>query len=314
MNVTLTTSDSREALRFERRLAHPIERVWRAVVLPAELGQWFPAAAYWTPEAGETFEAGGQTGQITELSAPQLIEWTFGGQLFRFELHAEQDDCVLVFTHIFDDGGAAAQTAAGWACYFDRLEPHLSGGNLSEESAHAPIGERHERYAAQFGVDPAPGRMFVAGLDFRDPVLEDGPVLRLERRYDQPIERLWQALTDPAELHQWFPGGLEVGDSEAPRLLTGSWQGEGTLRFELRPEGTGCVLGFSHTFTDRDQAALAGAGWDRCFARLDALLADQMMSEAASLVSWPEVHERLAARWNVDPEIGRTAYAQRPRD
>ncbi len=74
------------------------------------------------------------------------------------------------------------------------------------------------------------------------------------------------------------------------------------------------MLAFTHTFADRDQAALAGAGWDRCFARLDALLAEAPMSEAASLASWRAVHERLAATWNVDPEIGRRVYAQHSRD
>jgi hypothetical protein len=62
--------------------------------------------------------------------------------------------------------------------------------------------------------------------------------------------------------------------------------------------------------TDRDQAALTGAGWDRCFARLDALLAGQTMSYDDSLAAWPQVHERLAAAWGIDPGIGRAVYAE----
>ena len=314
MNGNLETVDGRPALRFRRNLPHPIERVWRAIIVPAELGQWFPAAAEWTPEAGETFEAGGQTGQITELEAPNQIEWTFGGQLFRFELQAYEDGCSLMFLHIFDDRPIAAQTAAGWSCYLDRLDALLSGDELSEEDAHQPIGARHEQYAVRFGVDPTPGRTFIAtALGFRGFTLEDGPTLRLERRYDQGVERVWRALTDPAELQQWFPGELDVTETDPPRRLVGTWQGDGTLTFELRPVGDGCVLVFTHTFTDRDQSALAAAGWDRCFARLDALFADSPMSETDSLTAWPDVHERLAEAWNVDPEIGRKAYAQRPR-
>jgi hypothetical protein len=34
------------------------------------------------------------------------------------------------------------------------------------------------------------------------------------------------------------------------------------------------------------------------------------MSEADSLESWPEMHERYADRFGVDPEIGRAAFAQ----
>ena len=56
----------------------------------------------------------------------------------------------------------AAQTAAGWETYLSRLEPHLAGGYLSEEVAHAPWEEFHERYAERFGVDPTPGRRFLA--------------------------------------------------------------------------------------------------------------------------------------------------------
>lgn len=312
MNATLETVDGRPALRFERYLRYPVERVWRAIVVPAELERWFPAAANWTPEAGEVFEAGGQSGQVTELEPPHLIEWTFADQVFRFDLRAERDGCALVFTHVFGDRAVAAQTAAGWECYFDRLGAHLAGEYLSEEVAHDPVGERHERYAARFGLDPSPGREFIANLEFRGLAFDDGPVLRLERRYDHPVERVWRALTDPDELRHWFPGELEISESDPPRLLIGSWQGEGTLRFELRPEAQGCVLVFTHAFTDRDQAALTAAGWDRCFARLDALLADHPMNEAASLAAWPKVHERLAATWNVDPEAGRKAYADHP--
>ncbi len=313
MNGTLQIIDGRPALRFERDLNHRIERVWRAIIVPAELGAWFPAVGDWTPEAGEVFEAGGQTGQVTKLEPPHLIEWTFGGQRFRFELHARGQGCSLTFTHVFDDRATAAQTAAGWECYFDRLEAHLRGDHLPEQRAHEPIGERHERYAARFGLDPIPGRTFIAtALGFRGLALdeENGPELRLERHYDHTAERVWRALTDPSELQHWFPGELVITESDPPRRLVGSWQGDGTLAFKLRPEGGGCALVFTHTFTDRDQAALAGAGWDRCFARLDALLAGKAMSDADSLTAWPAVHERLAAAWNIDPGIGRDAYAK----
>ncbi|HUZ35979.1 MAG TPA: SRPBCC domain-containing protein [Streptosporangiaceae bacterium] len=183
MNANLQTIDGRPALHFERYLAHPVERVWRAVSEPTELDRWMPAAADWTPKLGEVFELGGQTGQITELHPPHVIAWTFGGDLFRFALHAEGEGCALVFTHVIDDARLAAQTAAGWECYFERLDAHLADEYLSEERAHEPIGERHERYAAHFGLDPAPGRAFIASLDFRGLSLEDGPMLRLDHPF-----------------------------------------------------------------------------------------------------------------------------------
>jgi uncharacterized protein YndB with AHSA1/START domain len=162
MDGTLETIDGRPALRFERRLAHSVERVWRAVSEPAELERWFPAAAEWTPAAGETFEAGGTTGEVTDVDAPHRLAWTFAGERYSFELAAHGSGCLLVFTHVFDDVTRAAQTATGWEAYFSRLEPHLAGGFLSEAEAHEPWEEVHERYAERFGVDPTPGRRFIA--------------------------------------------------------------------------------------------------------------------------------------------------------
>ncbi|MEV0617497.1 SRPBCC domain-containing protein [Nonomuraea sp. NPDC050404] len=161
---TLETIDGRPALRFERTLAYPIERVWRAVSVPAELGAWFPAAAEWTPATGETFEAGGATGEVIEADPPHRLAWTFAGQTYSFDLAAEGDGCRLVFIHVIDDLGLSAQTATGWDAYLSRLEPHLAGQALSEEEAHASWEEIHEGYAERFGVDPAPGRRFAAVL------------------------------------------------------------------------------------------------------------------------------------------------------
>jgi uncharacterized protein YndB with AHSA1/START domain len=159
---TLETIDGRPALRFERALAHSVERVWRAVSEPAELERWFPAAADWTPATGETFEAHGATGEVTEVDRPHRFAWTFGGERYSFELTAQREGCLLVFTHVFDDRARAAQTAAGWETYLSRLEPHLAGLHLSEEKAHEPWEEVHERYAERFEVDPTPGRRFIA--------------------------------------------------------------------------------------------------------------------------------------------------------
>jgi uncharacterized protein YndB with AHSA1/START domain len=161
---TLETIDGRPALRFERTLGHPVERVWRAVSVPAELERWFPAAADWTPAKGETFEAGGATGEVTEVDPPRRLAWTYAGELHSFDLAAHGNGCRLIFTHIIGDRTLAAQTATGWQTYLSRLGPHLDGGHRSEEEAHEEWEEIHERYAERFGVDPTPGRKFAAAL------------------------------------------------------------------------------------------------------------------------------------------------------
>lgn len=159
---TLETIDGRRALRFERVLPHAIERVWRAVSDPAELAQWFPAAASWTPAAGETIEAYGMSGEVLVADPPERLEWSFAGERYGFDLTAVDGGCRLVFTHVFADGTPVAQTATGWHAYFSRLGPLLGGDPRTEEDAHRTWEADHERYAASFGVDPGPGRAFIA--------------------------------------------------------------------------------------------------------------------------------------------------------
>lgn len=158
---TLETIEGRPALRFERRLAYPIERVWQAVSVPAELERFFPGAADWTPATGETIDLGGATLEVTEVDPQHRLAWTMAGQPQSFDLAETDDGCRLIFLHVIDDL-PAAQTATGWETYLSRLEPHLEGHHLSDEAAHQPWPEIHERYAERFGVDPEPGRRWAA--------------------------------------------------------------------------------------------------------------------------------------------------------
>lgn len=158
---SLETVDGRPALRFVRELPHSQERVWQTVSTPSELEQWFPAAVAWSPAAGERLEAYGMTGEVLEAEAPTLLAWTFNGDSYRFELEGDERSCRLTFLHVFGDPDTpAAQTAAGWHTYMDRLEHLLAGAPLSEEEAHAGWGELHEHYAQLLDADPAPGREF----------------------------------------------------------------------------------------------------------------------------------------------------------
>jgi uncharacterized protein YndB with AHSA1/START domain len=162
MNGTLETVGERPALRFERRLAHPVERVWRAVTDPAELAQWFVAPVDWTPEAGERFESLEQPGEIVELEPPRRIAWLWGGERFGFELRPDGDGCLLVFTHVFDDRALGAQHAAGWELYLGRLDSQLAGTHVPMERLNLALPEVHERYAERFGLDPEVGRRAIA--------------------------------------------------------------------------------------------------------------------------------------------------------
>ncbi len=161
---TFETIEGKPTLRFERHLPHSVDRVWRAVTEPAELARWFVAPVEWGPELGEFWEAMGQRGEITELEAPNLLRWTWGDETYSFELSAEGEGSLLVFTHGFSDGSLGAQHASGWEAYFRRLDAHLDGDYLDEMEAHDGAEEVHERYAKAFGLDPEVGRAMFAKL------------------------------------------------------------------------------------------------------------------------------------------------------
>jgi len=313
---TLDTIDGRRALRFERHLPLPRERVWRAVTDPSELDRWFVATPPWTPARGEHFEAAGQAGRITALDPPSLIAWEWGSERYSFELEAEGDGCTLTFLHFFDESmGPGAQHGSGWESYLNRLDSWLAGEELSEAEAHLVVPELNERYAIALGADPRPARVSFARYGPLPVVLGDGPTLRFQRSYGYPLARVWQAISDPDERVNWFPSGaaFEVIESESdpPGLLVATFFGS-RLRFRLGEEGTGCRLVFTHEIESRDDAAKTAAGWDCCFIRLQALLAGTVLGEGDSLELWPLVHERYAEEYGVDPEIGRRAYAEHP--
>jgi uncharacterized protein YndB with AHSA1/START domain len=164
-NGRLETIDGRPALRFERRLDHSVERVWRAITEPEELARWFVARVEWTPKLGERFEAMDQAGEITELGPQRILAYTWGGERFRFELRPEGAGCVLVFSHVFDDRTLGAQHATGWELHLDRLDAFLAGGRiLSEDALMRAFPELHERYAERFGLDPEVGRRTFAAM------------------------------------------------------------------------------------------------------------------------------------------------------
>lgn len=124
--------------------------------------------------------------------------------------------------------------------------------------------------------------------------------LRIERRLDHPPAKVWRALTEQAELAAWFPAAVELdlrldgriaftfaeGEDEfvedpdnsgviraydPPRLLEYTW-GVEVLRWELAPDGPGCLMTLTATFDDRPAAASYTAGWLTCFSALDRAL------------------------------------------
>jgi uncharacterized protein YndB with AHSA1/START domain len=152
--------DGKVAVRFERRLAHPPERVWRAITDAEDLAAWFPDTieGEFAPDAEVRFpkfvEMGlPATGRVTEFDPPRLLAYTWGPSILRFELEPDADGCRLVFTDTLPRE-ETAKNAAGWEVCLASLEARLAG----EEPPETDWSNLHEHYAGRFGVDPEVGR------------------------------------------------------------------------------------------------------------------------------------------------------------
>lgn len=144
------------------------------------------------------------------------------------------------------------------------------------------------------------------------------------RELRHPPARVWNALTDPAQLAQWAPfdadrdlgrtgdavlsmaGGPEpapqaasVRHAEAPTLLEYTW-GEDVLRWELEAIATGTRLTLRHTLTDRSGAPRVAAGWHICLDVADHLLSGtpvgRIVADEALEYDWARLEQDYAAR------------------
>jgi uncharacterized protein YndB with AHSA1/START domain len=115
----------------------------------------------------------------------------------------------------------------------------------------------------------------------------DGGIIRFERRLAYPIRDVWDAITNPARLAEWwlpFEADITVDLREGGEMVMAATGGEpititctilrveppmllehthaepgSRMRWELEPVETGCVLRLSHYVPD------AGAAIDSCF-------------------------------------------------
>lgn len=168
----------------------------------------------------------------------------------------------------------------------------------------------------------------------------DKHVLRFERWYPHPVERVWRAVTAPDEMVRWFPSAVEgeraVGAAltfadeaqrqaaieageptrvegpmftgrvtvwDPPAVFSFTWGSE-LLRYELAPDGDGTRLVFTQVLSHPSLSARNGAGWHACLGALDALLLDPADAGAAGDdgVEWPDVYQRYQER--LGPPLG----------
>ncbi len=148
-------------------------------------------------------------------------------------------------------------------------------------------------------------------------------VLRMERELTHPPEKVWRALTDPAELAHWYPALVEadlrldgvisfrfededsIGQEsdntgvirayEPPRLLEFTWGSE-LQRWEVEPTATGCVLKLTSTYDDRPGSASYTSGWILCIDALDQSLGGNSIPRE----SYQVLHEHFVKVYGLD--------------
>lgn len=136
--------------------------------------------------------------------------------------------------------------------------------------------------------------------------------LRLHRTFSAPVDRVWQGLTSPAALPQWFwpprfdlvaeidlraggrfridgaGGGIAVSGHyvivEPPSRLSFTWKWDGMVEetlvtAELTAAGAGSELTLAHGgFADEADRDDHVVGWSDCLGRLPAWLASPEVS------------------------------------
>ena len=168
-----------------------------------------------------------------------------------------------------------------------------------------------------------------------NPSFEPGPSAAVERRADgdrwilvfvrglrHAPDRVWAALTEPAQLEAWAPFTADrdlartgeatltmidgdvaeelpasVRRAEPPTLLEYTW-GTDLLRWRLEPVDGGTRLTLEHTLDDRDQVPQVAAGWHLCLDVAERLLDGDpigpVRGEDAKSCGWERLRDEYA--------------------
>jgi uncharacterized protein YndB with AHSA1/START domain len=237
MSDALDTQDGRSVLRMQRRLAHPPEKVWKALVEPDRLAEWFPATVRPELRVGGTVEFGfGDPGSVTELADGRVIAYSWGSDHLRWEVRPDGDGSLLLLTHTFDDRPGAASFAAGWHTCTVALGLLLAGRKAADADADVDHRALHEQYVHDLGLDVPDVRQ-----------APDGWRVRLERQLTRPGSEVWPDLRAA-----WPDAGAVLAEEEPAALEQEA--GGGRVRWELG-EGTGHGARLTVTWTGADPAA-----------------------------------------------------------
>ena len=132
--------DGRPALRFERALPHPPERVWTALTDTKEMFAWHPTPAAFEPRVGGrvVWDPDGHVAdlpdsEVTDWDPPRLLGYTWAKEGDRpdhllWELRPHDDGCLLVLVHTFEDRLKAARDGPAGTSASTRWPPTSKAG------------------------------------------------------------------------------------------------------------------------------------------------------------------------------------------
>lgn len=159
-------TNGRVALRFERNLSHPPERVWRALTESDQLRHWMPCDVVGPREEGAELEVrfwddvvamhgieeSVLPGRILTWDPPRRLVWEWDDEILTFVLEPRAGGTRLMFTvHIGSRAPGAELVAAGYHVCLDQLvalvdtgeaPPFLEADSTPYVTLYAPIAER----------------------------------------------------------------------------------------------------------------------------------------------------------------------------
>jgi uncharacterized protein YndB with AHSA1/START domain len=157
--ATLVHGAGRPTLHFERHLPHAPETVWHALTEEQGLAAWFPTTIDGDRAEGaaltfrfEHVELEPMGGEMVAFEPPSLLEFTWGGDLLRFELVPDGKGTKLTFTVELNELGKATRDGAGWHQCLDSLSLSLAADPQRPDDADRWRALR-DTYAARFGAD-----------------------------------------------------------------------------------------------------------------------------------------------------------------
>jgi uncharacterized protein YndB with AHSA1/START domain len=159
-----TRDDGKAVLRFERRLGHPVERVWAVLTDPGELRSWWGEAEIDLVEGGRftmrwlnTDDEGNSVvmhATITQLDPPRLLEMDGDPHgLLRWELRPDGDGTRLAFSSTLElPAEFRTKVLAGWHYHLDALAESLDEHPIDIVNLPNDRWDGvHEGYVARYG-------------------------------------------------------------------------------------------------------------------------------------------------------------------